>query len=245
MSPNAQTDSPRRALWPDRLIELGRQIQTRPAAASGARGEFWLLLNAVLQQRIRAESGRTGPIEAHDVEDLASDKALDLMGRVDDLQWDLREATREAVIGYVSSVARYGLVDSLRRRSRRPRETDLDVDGVSDVALRRPTGGTDPHASAEGEEFARALVECVAALEARNRRVWFLRVLLEMPSRRIARHPRVGLRPGHVDVVLQRCRQRLRECMHSGGFETNALPPGSFVALWRVFGPDLEGESDG
>ncbi len=70
-----------------------------------------------------------------------------------------------------------------------------------------------------GREFAHGLRECAGTLKARDRRVWFFRAFLEMPSREIAAHRSVALKPSHVDVIsgvddglrLRRCAAREHE----------------------------------
>ena len=68
-----------------------------------------------------------------------------------------------------------------------------------------------------------------------HRVVWLLRVLYEMSSKTIAEHPEVLRNPGHVDVILGRCREQIRKCMHAHGLDARELPPGTFAELWRRF----------
>ena len=63
-------------------------------------------------------------------------------------------------------------------------------------------------------------------------------MFLDMSTKEISGHPDVGLSTGHVDVVLQRCRERMRKCMTSKGFEVLNVPPGTFTELWRAFRMD-------
>jgi hypothetical protein len=56
-----------------------------------------------------------------------------------------------------------------------------------------------------------------------------------MPSKEIALHPEVKLKIGHVDVILQRSREAIRNCMKHKGFETGHMPPGTFTELWLSF----------
>jgi DNA-directed RNA polymerase specialized sigma24 family protein len=79
-------------------------------------------------------------------------------------------------------------------------------------------------------EFVEALSECLEHLAPRSRAVWFQRVFLEAPSRDIAR--RCGVQPGHVDVLVQRARTTLRQCMGNKGHGGTEARPGVFAALW-------------
>ena len=45
---------------------------------------------------------------------------------------------------------------------------------------------------------------------------------------------------GDVDVVLQRTRQKIRDCMRRRGFTAQDMPPGTFVDLLHSF--RLEGQ---
>ena len=84
-------------------------------------------------------------------------------------------------------------------------------------------------------EYAAALCGCAERLKPRSRSIWLLRVLFELPSKQIATHPEVTLNPGHVDVILQRCRQIIRDCMQKLGYEPRDMPPGTFAELWKAF----------
>jgi hypothetical protein len=57
-------------------------------------------------------------------------------------------------------------------------------------------------------------------------------VFLERPSREIA--GRLGVKESHVDVIVQRARAALRECMRKKGHPDTALMPGAFVEIWSA-----------
>lgn len=90
----------------------------------------------------------------------------------------------------------------------------------------------------ERREFTAALRRCAAELDTRSRRIWFLRILCEMSSKKIATHPQVSLGVNHVDVLLYRARRMIRECMSTKGFEPGDMPPGTFIELWMSCGLD-------
>jgi DNA-directed RNA polymerase specialized sigma24 family protein len=72
-------------------------------------------------------------------------------------------------------------------------------------------------------------------MQPRSRRIWLFRVFYEMPTRDIASHPDISLKPGHVDVLLQRCRETIRDCMRAKGHDLHEIPPGTFIEMWRCF----------
>ena len=78
-----------------------------------------------------------------------------------------------------------------------------------------------------------SLRDCLGKLQPRTRLVWYFRVIHEMPSALIARHPKVTLNPGHIDVILQRARDAIRACMNEKGLDPGDMPTGTFVGLWE------------
>lgn len=225
-----------RPVWPDRLIELGALARGSEDRAGQARSELWGLLNVALQHRIRAESRRTGPIGVDDLVDLAAEKSLELMSKFDAHEWDPANTPREKIIGFVSTVARNGLIDFLRRSSRHPTDLEPDMDSRRETDVRPQSAAMSaPDARVERTRFVEALVDCVGKLREKHRTVWLFRVLLEMRTNEIARHPDVELNSGHVDVIMQRCRAGVRDCMREAGYEPTDMPVGTFTELWRAF----------
>jgi RNA polymerase sigma factor (sigma-70 family) len=225
------SSSPPQLLWPERLIALARELPS----SETARGQFWLLLNLALQQRLRIERARTGPITDDDLLDLAADKSLELMTRLDSHKWNLRTASADRVTAFVSTVARNGLIDHLRKIDRRATDTEEDMDSTK-LSANPPTQEIpDPAIEAEREGLVSAIVNCASKLKPVHRNIWLFRVFLDMPSKRIANHPEVGLTLGNVDVTLQRCRDSVRECVKKSGHDVTEIPPGTFTALWRLF----------
>ena len=108
-------------------------------------------------------------------------------------------------------------------------------DEEGDAAVDTTPGACEaPDVRVERREFIAALLLCVKKLQPRAQRIWFLRVFYDMPSKEIAVHPQVSARPNHVDVLLQRSRRSVRECMRRRGFEPHEMPVGTFVELWRA-----------
>jgi RNA polymerase sigma factor (sigma-70 family) len=229
--------------WQERLIELAaRLIQRLPDSDRRVVPALWQLLYVKLLQHMRAQSRRLGALAHEDLEELASQKALDLLNRIDSGEWDAAHAAPAEVVGFVSTVARNGVVDALRRGARQPR-TSLETWMETEDSPSMTSSTEHPDGGIARREFAQALVACAEHLRAVHRRIWIFRVFYDMSSKQIASHPEVDLKASHVDVILQRSRERLRRCMQSRGLDTSEMPPGCFAALWSAFRLDeaLEG----
>lgn len=231
--PPATTSDPEGIQWPARLIRLAREARDGEPSAR-ARAELWLLVGLVLRQRTRALARPKPAWAAEDLEDVVSDKLLDLLRRFDSRAWEPENSHPGEVVNFLNAVARNALADLARRRSRRPTVSEEQADRepvAHELAMTREPEPAE--AAAERRRFVDGLLLCCGRLPERDRCVWRLRALLELSSREIAEHPDVRLRPDHVDVILQRCRERLRQCMSLAGFELSALPPGTLLALWE------------
>jgi RNA polymerase sigma factor (sigma-70 family) len=228
--------------WPARLREVSHELRSAPAGAARDRAleETWLLLESAISRYARFHSSRLGSVPREDLEDLSSQKSLDLLRRLEVGEWDMAGRTPSEITGFLSKVARNGLLDLLRERRRRvePKESDPEqphapspepmdrADGI--------VGENAPDSRVSRREFVDALRQCVARLPLRSQWIWFLRVLGGLPSREIAAHPEVSVNRAHVDVLLQRCRKAVRKCMRSRGHEPHEMPPGTFVELWQT-----------
>lgn len=229
--------------WPG---AVARAITALRAASAprrqAARAQLWPLLHAALFAALRSQAGRITPVAHEDVEDLASQKALELMLRAEEGVWDVAERSESEIAGYVARVARHALVDLARRRGREapgPEDTE-----AWDLALaERVAGPALPEDAVATREFSDALVECAARLQPRARQAWFRRVFLERPSREIG--TLLGLTAAHVDVVVQRARATLTACMDGKGHREHGVEPGLFIELWRRFGPELAAGTHG
>jgi DNA-directed RNA polymerase specialized sigma24 family protein len=89
-------------------------------------------------------------------------------------------------------------------------------------------------------QFAEALRDCVETLPAKARVGWFLRIMLNMSSREIARHPGVRMNVAAVDMMLSRTRKTVRERMREKGFEPQDIPSGTLSLLWQSVRSELE-----
>lgn len=228
--------------WAKHLQTLCRDIARHPqqSASPESRTKAWQLVYFTLGRYLRYHAARMGRLAPEDVEDISSQKTLELMATVDTSSGRLLELEAAEMPAFLSTVARNGLVSWLKRRRRRVQPLDeIEVSGGE----RAVASVVQPARNAESTEYAGALADCARALQPRALKVWYLRVFYDMASRDIADHPGVGLKPSHVDVVLYRAREAVRRCMESRGHDTRAMPAGTFVTLWSVFHP-RRGEPD-
>lgn len=215
--------------WANRLRNLCDR--TAEDTAPPSRAEAWQIVYFNLSRYLRYHSARLGRIDPDDIADIASQKTLELMHKVDMSLGPLVELPAERISGFLSTVARNGLITFLKKAGRTVTESGGDeLTG----AMRAESSDGGPAALLESREYARALCACVQVLEERARTLWFFRVCYDMSSRDIAGHPRVKMSPSHVDVALHRVRQAVRNCMRKNGYETDRMPPGTFAALWQV-----------
>jgi RNA polymerase sigma factor (sigma-70 family) len=197
---------------------------------------LWPLLHAAVFASLRAQAGRVAQARPEDLEDMASQKALELLLRAEDGSWDPHGRADHEVAGYLSKVARHALIDFARRRGRETPEFD-DAEAWAIAIAEHAPEAERPEDLLAAKQFATALRGCVDGLAPRARGAWFRRVFLERPSREIA--SRLGVNAAHVDVIVQRARAALRECMQGKGHPDAELRPGAFVEIWAA----LAGES--
>jgi RNA polymerase sigma factor (sigma-70 family) len=216
-----------------------------------SRTRVWLLLNSAIAEYLRFHSSRQGRISREDVEDIAAEKSSDLLRKLELRMWEVAGRSPAEISAFLSKAARNGLVDQLRQSGR---WVDLEKGGSAgcelDAAAFASASGTvrlpePPENRVASREYAAALRSCAEELDVRSRRAWFLRVLCEMPSKKIATHPQVSISVNHVDVLLHRARHAIRKCMHRKGHEPSDMPPGTFAALWEACGFDSVTESVG
>jgi RNA polymerase sigma factor (sigma-70 family) len=188
---------------------------------------LWQVLHAALFAAARSQARRVAAATAEDLEDLASAKALELLGRAEEGAWDPSGRPPHEIAGFVARVARNGLIDLARRRGR---EVPAAGDDAWDAPVEDPAAAPDEALAAR--EFVTALGACVGALAPRSRQVWFRRVFHGIASRELALL--TGLQAAHVDVIVSRARSVLRECMEAKGFRSEDVRPGAFSALWPV-----------
>lgn len=239
MTAETQPPVPR---WPEHLKHLAARLGTTsgPAAREALGAEAWQLLHLVLRGYLARHSARYSWRSREDLEDLAARKALELLNRLITGQWTLADRSAPEIASFLGTVAHNSLADLIRSNRRRREigavyDDDLACDPPANHAPAPMGAPPAPEALLERREYAHALRRCVGELSGRAQRIWFYRIFLEMPSKQIARHPEIGLKAPHVDVILQRCRKAIRECMRRKGYQPQDMPPGTFVELWQIF----------
>jgi RNA polymerase sigma factor (sigma-70 family) len=198
---------------------------------------MWSLLNSVLLRDLRSQVHRLGSVPHEEILDIAADKSLELVRRSEAQQWKLEGKSPEEIAGFLRTVARNGLVDSLRRSGR---EVQVESDAVPRDRIAGQSTPVDPEAQLELKEFSLSLRDCVGQIQTRSRLIWFLRVFLSMSGQEIARHPGVGLSRNHADMVLHRAREAIRKCMQRGGYDADVPRNGSLATLWEIFSSELK-----
>lgn len=231
--------------WPLRLTTLIEIIQAgrSPRMRDPARGQVWHLLNAVISKYIRVHMSTFGRVSREEIEDAASQKSLELLSKIERGSWNTKGHSAAQITSFLSSVARNGLIDALRRvgrfvdleeqgdeGGRRSMSTQQQLD-----RLARPVHEETPLLSVERQEFVQALLQCVGQLNENCRTAWFLRVFCGLSSKEISVHPEIRRKASHVDVMMQRTRAAIGSCMAGKGQRENDLPPGTFFELWKAF----------
>src|SRR5262245_20112360 len=147
---------------------------------------MWRIVHVVLLRYARGHARRMGRLSSEDILDVVSEKASDLIARLDLKQWDPGASTPAPLRSFLSTTARNGVVDALRSGRREVLVGD-DLE---------PRGGRGVESATQEDavsvdEFVRALLGCLDILSTRARRAWFLRVFYDFTSAEIARHPDV------------------------------------------------------
>ena len=227
--------------WPGRLTELcdSWKRATTDRERNRLVSEMWLLLNVGLTYYVRAHGETYGRIDPEDARDIASEKAMVFLRRLDSEPPD-DPPSPARICAYVSTLARNGLVDILRKQGR---AHNLEQKLVDLVTPPRPRSSNSSEANIQRSEFVDAICGCMSKMPPRARSVWFLRVFLDLPSKKIAAHPDVRMTAPGVDMLLTRTRRALRECMDAKGFNAGDAPTGTFLALWDLLRGDTKGEA--
>lgn len=207
--------------------------------------ELWTILNSCINSYLRIHVGKFGGLSREALEDLAVEKSLDLLRRAKTGEWVVTDRDPKEIAGYLSKVARYGVQEQVRKERRRvlPKDEEREEWDLGETGEGKTMSMMEsPDVAVERREFAQALRSCAGGLQSRSRLVWFFRVFYSMSSKEIAAHPRIGLKASHVDVLLMRTREFIRDCMRRKGFASQDMPPGVSIELWQAF--QLEGSHE-
>ena len=224
--------------WPSRVTELCRSWKTAATERERKRilAELWFFLNMGLTYYVRAHGEAFGYVDPEDARDIASEKAMVFLRG---LESELDVPTDPArICSYVSTLARNGLVDRLRKNGRaRELERKLGDSGSQS----RADASTSAEVNVQHSQFLDAISACIGHLSPKARSIWFMRAFLDLPSKRIAAHPDIRVSVAAVDMTLSRTRRALRECMEAKGFNEADAPTGTFLALWDLLGGGTTG----
>jgi RNA polymerase sigma factor (sigma-70 family) len=219
--------------WAARLRDLCIDLRAAPDhERSPLEEQVWLLLHAGLLRYLRAHALRRGIMTPEDLEDVASERAFDLLQRVISGRWETSHRHAGEVAAFLASVARNAVIDHARHSIRVARRRVRVPAPSHDSGAPASIAFDDPAHAVERREAASTLASCVERLAPRARRIWFMRVMLELPSGTIADHPEVRLNAKHVDVILQRVRREVRDCFEHQGLDVRTLPRNAFVEIW-------------
>ncbi len=219
----------RQAAWPQRIIELAGRWSTGNGDRELILVELWPLLKLAVAQYIRIHVRTMGPIDEDEVHDLAAEKALCLVVKLESGDWTPSADAPARVRAMLSTVARHGLIDHLRSHGPQRMVANFDPSGVANTTARSA------EAVADARRYASAIRECVNRLGPRAGTVWVLRVLLELPSKQVATHAAVDRKPEAVDMIFSRARAKVMGCLQRKGYSADNVPPGAFVHLWDAF----------
>ena len=223
--------------WPEKLLYLCRELRETTSIDQRNRvlGELWLLAFAAVSRYVRYHA-QSSAIDPEDLKDIASEKAMAFVQHGADTAWTDGSLHPGQVCSYFSTLAHNGLIDHFRSRRRHVAPETVEIARETSV-----TKGAHPEMYVIRRQFAEALCDCAASLTPKARISWFLRMMLNMPSREIARHPGVRMNVAAVDMMLSRTRKTVRDQMRQKGFEPQDIPPGTLALLWHSVRSELEG----
>lgn len=240
-NPPLHTDGSGR--WSARTLELCLEWQSATTDTDRNRvlAELWVLINAILSRYVRLHSKTLGMIDAEDVRDIASEKAMAFVHNLRNGGRDMGEMHVAQIAAYVSVLARNGLVDTLRKKGRQA----VVAEDAPAMSVRVAPESDGAELNVRHEQFLRAICHCVGSLAPRAQSAWFMRAFLDMSSREIAAHPDVRMTVTAVDMMLSRTRRVLSECMNKKGLSADDAPPGTFVALWELLSKKIDTTDQG
>ena len=214
--------------WPERVIALFAEWKCAQGDDQRNRiiSKVWELINVAIVEYVHLHARVLGRVDNDDAYDIASEKTIAFLRSLRTGAPDIAALRPGQLCRYVSALARNGLVDVLRRGG-----SGNFVGVASEAALAPESDGAEINVGRG--QFLDAIRDCVSRLPPRTRRVWFMRLFLDMPSKRIAAQSSIGMTTSAVDMLLSRTRRTLRECMKRKGLGADDAPPGALAALWE------------
>jgi RNA polymerase sigma factor (sigma-70 family) len=234
-SPHAESEGPG-PLWAGEIARLCRNLPpaTRLDEPMALLERLWLVVNLAVRRYLRIHSARFASVRPEDIEDLSSQKTLELLEKIVSRSWDLSNRTAAEIAAYISASARNALLDQGRRAVRLVRPEDHEWERTMSESTPESFGGARNEDWVDAEAYSRDLLGCLGGLAPRARLVWFFRAFYELSSREIAEHPRIKLEVGHVDVLMQRTRTAIQQCLRKAGHEATDIPAGVYARIWDV-----------
>ena len=99
--------------WAAHFKQLCGDLKRSPNSpqAGPLRLKIWQITHLSLTLYTRRHASRNGSIEPEDVEDIASQKSLELLRNLDDMSGRLWDVEASRLAGFLSTVARNGVID--------------------------------------------------------------------------------------------------------------------------------------
>lgn len=219
--------------WPERLLELAERLAatSEPDRRRERAAELAAAIRVVLYWYVQYHGAKRARFEIEDARDIAATKAVELFEKLQQGRWSPAGWSAPRLRGFLSSVARNGVIDQVRAEQR--------------AIAPSPPEPTEQCGSAQDRLrailFCDALSACLSGLRPRARTTWFLKVFYGMTSREAGRHPALGSSSAAVDMAWMRSRTAIRRCMKRKGFDASQLPSGTFARIWRRFDVDRLG----
>lgn len=205
------------------------RIATTPREKNRVLSELWLLLNTALTYYIRFHGRSQGHVDPEDARDIASEKAMVFLRGLESDSPASPPPDAERLCAYLSTLARNGLVDVLRKQGR-----TRDLERKLGDSMETRVTAENAEFNVQRAQFVEAICACMNELTPRARSAWFLRAFLDLPSRKIAAHPDVQMTATGVDMLLSRTRKTLSACLNAKGLNAEDAPTGTFLALWDM-----------
>ncbi len=221
-------------LWATEIARLCRQLPSSPREPDSTEllGQLWLVVNLAMRRYLRIHGSRFAAIPEEDLQDLGSQKTLELLERIVSHSWDLSNRTTSEIAAYISTSARNALLDHGRRAGRLVRPEEHEWERTMSESTPQTSPGPRDDDWVDAEEFSRDLLGCLGGPAPRARLSWFFRAFYELSSREIAAHARIKLEVGHVDVLMQRTRGAIQQCLRKAGHEATDIPAGVYARIW-------------